>query len=290
MADFAQRDESPAADVGGADHVVKIEHLLLTGLDHYFRGRFERAIDVWTRVLFLDRSHARARAYIDRARAAVAERVRESEALLHAGVEACDRGDVTEARALLTTAIERGGAHDQVWTVLDRVERFEMAGGEDPAAAAARRRAGARRARRGALTSSEPGRRFRPLPWLLLVTLFAGATATLYLAGSWAQLVPVRLAEQTGVVPVPQAVPPASLPAPSVPQLALERAKALVADDRHAEALGALAAVGLGDRLRGDVDTLRAAIQREMLGRLSEMASGAAAESSDLPSHGGATR
>ena len=185
MADFAQRDESPAADVGGADHVVKIEHLLLTGLDHYFRGRFERAIDVWTRVLFLDRSHARARAYIDRARAAVAERVRESEALLHAGVEACDRGDVTEARALLTTAIERGGAHDQVWTVLDRVERFEMAGGEDPAAAAARRRAGARRARRGALTSSEPGRRFRPLPWLLLVTLFAGATATLYLAGSW---------------------------------------------------------------------------------------------------------
>ena len=57
---------------------------------HYFRGRFERAIDVWTRVLFLDRSHARARAYIDRARAAVAERVRESEALLHAGVEVCD--------------------------------------------------------------------------------------------------------------------------------------------------------------------------------------------------------
>ena len=30
----------------------------------------ERAIDVWTRVLFLDRSHTRARAYIDRARAA----------------------------------------------------------------------------------------------------------------------------------------------------------------------------------------------------------------------------
>ena len=290
MADFAQRDESPAADNGDADHVVKIEQLLLTGLDHYLRGRFERAIDVWTRVLFLDRSHARARVYIDRARAAVAERIRESEALLHAGLEACDRGDVPEARALLTTAIEQGGAHDQVWTVLDRVERVETAVGEDPVAAAARRRAGARRARRAALTSSPTGRRFRPLPWWLLVTLFAGATVALYLAGSWAQLVPVRLTEQTGVAPVPQRVPPAPLPVPSVPQLALERAKALVADDSHAEALAALATVGRGDGLRGDVDTLRAAIQREMLGRLPEMTSDATAESSEPPSRGGATR
>ena len=134
MADSAQRDESPAAGPGGADHASKIEQLLLSGLDHYFRGRLERAIDVWTRVLFLDRSHARARAYIDRARAAVAERVRESEALLHAGVAACDRGDVAEARALLTTAIACGGAHDEAWMVQDRIERLETAGGDDPVA------------------------------------------------------------------------------------------------------------------------------------------------------------
>ena len=115
MADPAQRGESPADDSRGADHAVRIEQLLLSGFDHYLRGRFERAIDVWTRVLFLDRSHVLAMAYIDRARAAVAERVRESEALLHAGVDACDRGDATEARALLTTAIDRGGAHDEAW-------------------------------------------------------------------------------------------------------------------------------------------------------------------------------
>ena len=290
MADFAQRDESPAADIGGTDHAVTIERLLLTGLDHYVRGRFEPALDVWTRVLFLDRGHVRARAYMERARAAVAERVRESEALVHAGVEACDRGDVAEARALVATAIERGGAHDDVWEVLDRVERFETAGEDDLMAAAARRRAGARRARRGVPTSSETGRRFRPLPWLLLVSLFAGATAALYLAGSWAQLVPVRLAEQTGRAPVPQGVPPAPLPVPSVPQLALERARALVADDRHAEALGALAAVGLGDGFRGDVDTLRAAIQGEILDRLSEGASGAATESSGPSRTGRVTR
>ena len=290
MADSAQRDHVPAADIEGADHAVKIERLLLSGLDHYFRGRFERAIDVWTRVLFLDRSHARARAYIDRARAAVAERVRESEALLHAGVEACDRGDVTEARALLTTAIERGGAHDEEWAVLDRVERLEAAGGEDPVAAAARRRTRARRARRGAVTSTQTGRGFRLLPWLLLFALFAAATAALYLAGSWAQLMPVRLADQTDVAPVPQRVPLAPLPVPSVPLLALERAKVLIADDRHAEALSVLATVGLGDGLRGEVDTLRAAIQQEMLSRLPELAAGAAAESFDRPAAAGAIR
>ena len=55
----------------------RIEELLLAGLDHYFSGQHELAISVWTRVLFLDRSHARARAYIERARGAIAERQRE---------------------------------------------------------------------------------------------------------------------------------------------------------------------------------------------------------------------
>ncbi len=276
MADPAQRNESPTADIGGVDPAVKIEQLLLLGLEQYFRGRFERAIDVWTRVLFLDRSHARVKAYIERARAAAAEQVRQSEALLHAGVEACDRGDVTEARALLTTAIDRGGAHDEAWAVLDRVARVEAAAGEDPAAAA-RRRVAARRARRVAMTSTETGREFRLVPWLLLVALFAAATMAVFRAGSWAQLLPVRLADQTGVAPVPQR----ALPVPSVPQLTLERAKTLVADDRYVEALGVLATVGRGDGLRGEVDTLRAAIQREILSGLPEMAAMAAAESSD---------
>ena len=64
---------------------------------------------------------------------------------------------------------------------------------------------------------------------------------------------------------------------------ALERAKALVADGRHAEALGVLASVGLGDELRGDVDTLRAAIQQELLSRLPEITAGAAAEDAGPP-------
>jgi cytochrome c-type biogenesis protein CcmH/NrfG len=275
MIDPAQHGDSPATAIGGGDHAVKIEQLLLAGLDHYFRGRFERAVDVWTRVLFLDRNHARARAYIERARAAVAERAREGEAFLHAGVEACDRGDVTEARALLATAIERGGAHDEALAVLGRVERLDVTDSEHRGSDA-RRRAGARRARRGAMPVPETGRAWRVLPWLVLIALFAAASGALFLAGSWAQLEPVRLTDRPADRLAPlRAAPP--LPAPSSPQLALRRAEGLVAEGRTAEALGVLMTVGLGDGSRGDIELLRAEIQRDILGRLPEAPAGAGA-------------
>jgi hypothetical protein len=51
---------------------AKVEQLLLVGLDHYFDGQYDKAINAWTRVLFLHRGHATARAYIRRARSASA--------------------------------------------------------------------------------------------------------------------------------------------------------------------------------------------------------------------------
>ena len=96
-----------------ADREAKIEQLLLAGLDHYFAAQYEQAINVWTRVLFLDRSHARARAYIERARSALAERQRESEELLQSGVAAFQRGEGDEARRLLQAAIERGAPSEE---------------------------------------------------------------------------------------------------------------------------------------------------------------------------------
>src|SRR6187402_3893246 len=90
----------------GAEDEARIENLLVTGLDHYFAGEFEQAINLWTRVLFLDRNHDRARAYIDRARSAQAEQQRISEALVHEGLAAFDRGEVARARALLSDALD----------------------------------------------------------------------------------------------------------------------------------------------------------------------------------------
>ncbi len=107
---------------------ARVEHLLLAGLDHYFSGQHELAISVWTRVLFLDRGHARAKAYIDRARSAIAERQREGDELLHTGAAAFERGDAGIARTLLTSAVERGVHSEEALVLLERVNRFAPTG------------------------------------------------------------------------------------------------------------------------------------------------------------------
>src|SRR5215204_5531235 len=112
-----------AESAAGRD--AKIEQLLLVGLDHYFAADHELAINVWTRALFLDRNHARARAYIERARSALAERQRESEELIHSGVAAFDRGEAAEARRLLQAAVTQGAPTDEALVVLERLNRLE---------------------------------------------------------------------------------------------------------------------------------------------------------------------
>ena len=108
------RSEKPASDaLTGAERDARIEQLLLTGLDHYFANDYDQAINLWTRVLFLDRHHDRARAYIERARSAQAEQQREAEALLHQGLDAFNGGDVAAARQLVVDALERGASRDR---------------------------------------------------------------------------------------------------------------------------------------------------------------------------------
>src|SRR5689334_16661695 len=109
MSDPLRTDDGRAPDAAsGADREAKIEELLLVGLDHYFASDYDQAINVWTRALFLDRSHPRARAYIERARSALAERQRQSEEFLQSGLAAFARGDGREARRLLRAAIDGG--------------------------------------------------------------------------------------------------------------------------------------------------------------------------------------
>src|ERR671922_1236016 len=90
-----------------ADRAARIEELLLSGLDQYFVGHYEQAINIWTRVAFLERGHGRARAYIERARDALAERQRESEELLDGGIAAYHSGNLDNARELLTRAVDQ---------------------------------------------------------------------------------------------------------------------------------------------------------------------------------------
>src|SRR5262249_25129549 len=123
--DAHDKDALNALDAAGADRDAKIEQLLLLGLDHYFSAHYEQAINVWTRALFLDRSHARARAYIERARSALAARQRESEEVLQHRGEAFRRGEGGEARRLLQAAIAGGAPAEEALAILERLNRLQ---------------------------------------------------------------------------------------------------------------------------------------------------------------------
>src|SRR6187402_353548 len=125
MADQKRLESSATPDP--VDRDSRAEALLVDGLDRYFSGRYEEAIHLWTRVLFLDRSHARARAYIDRARTALAERQRRADEILHATDALVERGDVAEARRQLTQVVAMSGEDERVAVVRTRLERIERA-------------------------------------------------------------------------------------------------------------------------------------------------------------------
>jgi tetratricopeptide (TPR) repeat protein len=257
----ARPPEGPAA----LERDTRIEDLLLAGLDHYFAGEFELAITVWTRVLFFDRAHARARAYIDRARSAMAERQRESDELLHEGMAAFHRGEGVAARDLLTSAIARGGNQDVAQAFLDRLDRLQ---GVPPSPEEA--------------VSSEPSRRpraadreHRPAPrplkgpirlWpLIVVALLSGAA--MFGAASRDLFEPLLRVDRNWR-PV-RAMPPPSprpdpLPIARAADVALAKAQALYAAGRLADALRMVETIRSADPLFPEAARLRARIQQAL--------------------------
>ncbi len=248
--------------ISETDRDTRIETLLLAGLDHYFAGEFDRAIGVWTRVLFLDRGHARARAYIERARSAIAERQRESEELLHRGVAAFERGEAEVARRLLGAAVDRGGPHEIALTYLDRLDRLEAGSAASGAATSTPAAVPARR--RFARSRPTVPRRSWVLPAVILAVVGWGA---LYVAVSWDRLESILFARQPWNARAPLAASPPSEPlsVPSSAEFALGRARAMFAAGRLREALQVVAAIQPADPLRGDADRLSSDIQRALL-------------------------
>jgi hypothetical protein len=265
MVDSLPSGRRPNEATEGAEHDARIEHLLITGLDHYFAGEFETAINLWTRVLFLDRTHDRARAYIDRARSAQAEQQRASEELVHEGLEAFDRGDVARARALLHDALERGASHDLALGVLGRIDRLDV--GQTPVSKPARSTTIRRRTRSdstSALDAELRGRRAKS-SWIAVASV---AVLIVGLAW-WASVDGVPLIEwwsaRTPANPAVIVEPAETLPVPAPAETHVALARTLFASGRLHDALRSLERVPIGDPLRGDAERLRADIQRELL-------------------------
>ena len=234
----------------------RIEELLLAGLDHYFNGQHELAISVWTRVLFLDRTHARARAYIERARGAIAERQREGEELLQTGAAAFDRGDADSARRLVNSAIERGAQPDEALSILDRIDRLAPSPFADRDATPSARRSSAVR-----LAAATHRRGAHPATLLLVLAIGLAIGVTTMIAWSSGML-PWSPAA-TAATSVPRRLDP--LPVPSASEVSLARARAWSASGRLRDALTALDAIRPGDPLRAQADDLRAKIQQQLL-------------------------
>jgi hypothetical protein len=262
MSDPLRTDGSRAiAAVSDADRDAKIEQLLLGGLDHYFAAQYDHAISVWTRVLFLDRSHARARAYIERARSALAERQRESEELLQRGLAAFERGDGGEARRLVQAAIEGGAPTDEALAVLDRLNRLGTSTAADPPAPA-------RHARRGALGDAARVPAQWSGPTIVLMFVLAVAAAAAFSEAVWGPLDwralfplqgPPARTDSTTVARDPGVAPPRR------GELALTRAHALVADGHLRDALTTLDLVKPTDPQKAEADRLRGEIQLQLI-------------------------
>jgi tetratricopeptide (TPR) repeat protein len=259
MADSLREHDTSNAQPPGRES--RIEELLLAGLDHYFSGQHELAISVWTRVLFLDRSHARARAYIERARGAIAERQREGDELLQTGAAAFDRGDTEDARRLLTSAVERGAQPDEALAMLERLERLAPADvlEVEPASGLELRNRRYNRSR----TIGATRRNGAGAATLLLVLAIGLASGVLMMIAWSSGMLPWSPVPSTSATVTRAVQDP--LPVPSSAEGSLARARAWAGSGRLRDALAALDAIHPGDPLRAQADELRARIQQQLL-------------------------
>ena len=215
-------------------------------------------------MLFLDRNHDRARAYIDRARSAQAEQQRISEALVHEGLEAFDRGEVVRARALLSDALDQGASHDVALGVLGRIDRLDV--GHD---GRARRRAGGAPSARSRASPAAPTRigaaARLPMWWITAAAIvLVGDDRVRARRAEW----PAPTGSRCRRPPARRrrsSTPPAPLPMPSPTEAYVAQARALFASGKLRDALRALDRVPVGDALAPDAERLRADIQRELL-------------------------
>jgi hypothetical protein len=239
------------------DREARVEELLLSGLDHYFAGQHELAINVWTRALFLDRGHARARAYIERARGAIGERQREGEELIQSGAAAFQRGESAAARRLLTSAVEHGAATEEALALLERLDRLEAASVQQE-----------NRMSRPALPHADasspaivsPPRDRSWLGWTAagaVLGAVAVAAAVFWIRGEW------RPVAASGTAAVRSVDEP--LPVPSASDVRIARAHAQYERGHLREALAEIDAVPPGDPRTAEADALKADIQQKLL-------------------------
>ena len=228
----------PAPSSQPDDQAARIDQLLTAGLDEYFAGRYDGAVQVWSRVFFLDRANARARAYIERARSAVAERLRVAEATAAAAADV-QRGWGDEARPVEPRPVADPG----VLVVSGALAAKLVPAQAEPEAERADRRDAGPGATRGAKVAH--------------ALLVAAAGVLLFVAG-------YTVAARDRIFELVSGVSSRHGPAANarVSEVALHDARQAFEARRYDDARRALARIPAGDPLRPQADALAAQIQR----------------------------
>jgi hypothetical protein len=275
--------DTPGFDNGSPnlDRDAKIDELLLAGLEQYFDGRYQEAVNIWGRVLFLDRGHQRARAYIERARGALAERLRTTEEMVQEGVAAFDRGDGPAARRLLSTAVATGEPHDLAHAYLDRLDRLSTHPRERDTKPRTAGADGADKAGSGLRAGS--ARPVRALP-IIGAAILVGVV--ILFAASRDLLRPLVAREWRQAPAAGAAMPPDPLPVPRPSEVALGRARDLYEAGHLKAALAAIDGVSEADPLWPDATRLRTEIQEILLESAADVSSPVSAPPTAAPGAG----
>jgi hypothetical protein len=232
---------APSSSVSD-EHAARIEQLLMAGLDEYFAGRHDRAVQVWSRVFFLDRTNARARAYIERARGAFAERQRLAEAALATSTPDPDvdgpRAPRDEGRAM--SDLRPSGEGDGLLVVSGALAARLSPPEPEPAVVPA---------------ISPASRRAR-----IAHTLLVAAAGLLLFVAGYTVAARDRLAEWVNGVTARPTAPPATEPRAS--EIALNDARQALAARRFDDARRALARIPADDPLRHQADGILGDLQR----------------------------
>ncbi|HEX6199083.1 MAG TPA: hypothetical protein VF150_02380, partial [Thermoanaerobaculia bacterium] len=103
----------------------RIAQLLAEGQRAADEGRFQEAIDSWSRIFLIDVDHAEAARRIEEARRSKAEREREVEEVFHEGLAALEGGDRETARRRFERVIEMQPSHLAARSYLNQIESGE---------------------------------------------------------------------------------------------------------------------------------------------------------------------
>jgi tetratricopeptide (TPR) repeat protein len=117
--------ESPSSTVQSSS---KIEELLRQGEELLRAGRYQQAIHVWTRILFLDRGNPTARDAIDTAKRALAERQRKLDVMVLDAAGELPDGDRRRARRILARVLAADPRHTEGRSLWEKLEAMDLRG------------------------------------------------------------------------------------------------------------------------------------------------------------------